>query len=83
MRVEVVTEQEGGVAIGGREQPRAAVMDEVALVDRLEPERMGGRREGREHRLRVAFVLRAERVGPARGLSAAAASAIAANTAAD
>jgi hypothetical protein len=36
--VEVVTEQERGVRVGGREQARSPVVQEVALVDRLQPE---------------------------------------------
>ena len=39
MRVEVVAEQQRRVVVGRVEQARRAVVDEVALVDRLEPER--------------------------------------------
>ena len=37
--VEVVAEQEDRVVVARREQPRPAVVDEVALVDRLDGER--------------------------------------------
>ena len=36
MRIQVVTEQKGRVAVGRREQARASVMGEVPLVDRLD-----------------------------------------------
>jgi hypothetical protein len=48
VRVEVVAEEDARVAVRGREEPRAAVVEEVALVDRLEAERearLGERRE--------------------------------------
>jgi hypothetical protein len=50
VRVEVVAEEERRVAVGRREQARSAVVEQVALVDRLEPERvalLGQRREDR------------------------------------
>ena len=37
--VEVVAEQERRVGVGRREEPRPAVVEQVALVDRLHPER--------------------------------------------
>ena len=39
VRVEVVAEQERRVGIGRGEEPRPAVVEQVALVDRLHPER--------------------------------------------
>ena len=48
VRVQVVAEQERDLAVGRGEQARAAVVDEVALVDRLDADRMrvaGKRRE--------------------------------------
>jgi hypothetical protein len=48
VRVEVVAEQKRGVVIGRGEQARATVVEEVTLVDRLQPERvplLGERRE--------------------------------------
>ena len=39
VRVEVVAEQHALALLAGREEPRAAVVDEVGLVDRLEAER--------------------------------------------
>jgi hypothetical protein len=62
VRVEVVAEQEGGVRVGRREQPRAAVVEQVALVDRLEPERVALLGERREDRL--ALGVRAQRLLP-------------------
>jgi hypothetical protein len=38
VRVEVVAEQERRVVVGRREEPRRAVVQQVALVDRLEAE---------------------------------------------
>jgi hypothetical protein len=61
--VEVVTEQERGVGVGGSEQPRLPVVEEVALVDRLQPERVALLAEGREDRLELALLL-----GPQGGL---------------
>src|SRR5439155_812127 len=70
--VEVVAEQERGVGIGWREQPRAAVVEEVALVDRLQPERVPLLAERREDCLELALLLRPKRGLPqsalARGL---------------
>jgi hypothetical protein len=59
--VEVVAEQEGGVAVGGREQPRPPVVEEVALVDRLQPERVALLPERREDGLGLALFLRQQR----------------------
>jgi hypothetical protein len=58
--VEVVPEQERGVGVGGREQPRPAVVEEVALVDRLEPERVALLAEPREDRVELTLLLGAE-----------------------
>ena len=38
MRVQIVPEEERGVAVGGREESRASVVEEVRLVDRLQAE---------------------------------------------
>jgi hypothetical protein len=64
VRVEVVAEQERGVVVGGREEPRRPVVQEVALVDRLEAERVSLLRERRKDRLVLALGLRAQRVLP-------------------
>ena len=53
----------------GREQARRAVVDEVALVDRLEPEREPLVAERREDGLELALGLRPQRVAPERRLS--------------
>jgi hypothetical protein len=37
--VEVVAEEDARVAVGGTEQPRPAVVEQVALVDRFDAER--------------------------------------------
>jgi hypothetical protein len=58
--VEVVPEQERGVGVGGGEQPRPAVVEEVTLVDRLEPERVALLAEPREDRGELALILAAE-----------------------
>ncbi len=83
VRVQVVAEQERGVAVRRREEPRAAVVDEVALVDRLQPERvLRGRRAAR----RPASCSRSasgRSASAQSGLSAAAASAISSHTAGD
>ena len=50
VRIEVVAEQHALALLARGEEPRAAVVDEVGLVDRLEPEREGVRRERREDR---------------------------------
>ena len=65
--VEVVAEQERGVGVGRREEPRRAVVHEVALVDRLEAERVPLLAERREDRL-VLGVRPAQRVAPERRL---------------
>ena len=55
VRVEVVAEQERRVVVRRCEQPRAAVVDEVALVDRLEPQRVARLAERREDGAAVAL----------------------------
>ena len=62
VRVEVVAEQERGVGVGGLEQARAPVVEQVALVDRLEAERVSLLGQRREDRL--ALRLLAERLTP-------------------
>ena len=71
MRIEVVAEEQRHVLVGRREEPRAPVVHEVALVDRLEPERVLGRRQRRENGLAVLLLL-APRASAQSGLSAAA-----------
>ena len=51
--VEVVAEQERRVGVGRREEPRPAVVEQVALVDRLHPERERRLAELREDRRTV------------------------------
>jgi hypothetical protein len=64
VRVEIVAEQEGGVGVGWVEEPRPAVVEEVALVDRFQPERVALLAELREDRLQLALVGRAQRFLP-------------------
>src|SRR5688572_25839172 len=69
VRVEVVAEQNRRGGIGRREEAWTPVVEEVALVDRLEPEGEGDRREGREDRLLFPLGHRSERSGPERALA--------------
>jgi hypothetical protein len=57
--VEVVPEQERRVRVGGREQPRLTVVEEVALVDRLDPEGVTLLAERREDGVKLALILAA------------------------
>jgi hypothetical protein len=66
--VEVIAEQERGVVVSRREQARAAVVEQVALVDRLQPERVPLLAERREDRLGLALAGRAQGVRPERAL---------------
>jgi hypothetical protein len=68
VRIEVVPEQERAVLVGGREQPRPPVVREVALVDRLQAQRVALLGERREDRLVLALGFRAQRVRPERAL---------------
>ena len=61
MGVEVVTEQERGVGVGGSEQARPSVVEEIALVDRLQAERVAILAELREDRLELTFLLGPQR----------------------
>ena len=61
--VEVITEKEPGVGVGGREQPWPSVVEEVALIDRLQAERVMLLPERREDRLELPLL-----PGPQRGL---------------
>jgi hypothetical protein len=67
--VEIVAEQEGRILVRRREQARAAVVEEVALVDRLEAERVPLVGERREDGLQLALVLGPEGLGPERALA--------------
>ena len=62
--IEVVAEEEGGVAVGRSEESRPPVVDEVPLVDRLQPERKPFLAQRREDRSGLALVLRTQRLGP-------------------
>jgi len=64
VRVEVVAEQKRGVLVTRREQARSPVVQQVALVDRLEPERIPLLAERREDRLQLAVGFRPQRFGP-------------------
>jgi hypothetical protein len=64
VRVEVVAEQQRGVVVLRREEARPAVVEQVPLVDRLEPERVELLGERREDRLALALVVGPERVAP-------------------
>jgi hypothetical protein len=59
--VEVVTEQKRGVGVGGGEQPRVPVVEEITLVDRLQAERVALLAERREDRLELALLLGPQR----------------------
>jgi hypothetical protein len=59
--VEVITEQERGVGVGGGEQPRLSVVEEVPLVDRLQAERVALLAEWRKDRLELTFLLGPQR----------------------
>ena len=69
VRVEVVAEQQGGVVVARREQPRRPVVEEVALVDRLEPQCVPLLGERREDGLQLAFRLRAQGIAPEAALA--------------
>src|SRR5215204_3623150 len=69
LRVQIVTEQEDRVAVARREEPRTSVVDEVALVDRLDGDREARVREPGEDRLAVAGAARTERIAPERALA--------------
>jgi hypothetical protein len=64
VRVEVVAQQQGRVGVGRGEEPRPAIVEEVALVDRLEPQRVALLAERREERLELAFAGGAQRLLP-------------------
>ena len=64
VRVEVVAEQEGRVGVGRIEEARLAVVDEIALVDRLEAEGETLVPKRREHCHELALVTRSQRVQP-------------------
>ena len=64
VRVEVVAEQQSGVCVPRFEQPRPAVVEQVALVDRLEAQRVALLGERREDGLVLALALRPQRVRP-------------------
>ena len=64
MGVEVVPEQKRRVRVGRCEEPRPAVVQQVALVDRLEAQRVALLGERREDGLVLALVLRPQRVRP-------------------
>jgi hypothetical protein len=64
VRIEIVAEQEGGVGVGWVEEPWPAVVEEVALVDRFQPERVALLAELREDRLQLALAGRAQRFLP-------------------
>jgi hypothetical protein len=69
VRIEVVAQQERGVGVGRGEEPRPAVVEEVALVDRLEPKRVALFAERREDRLELAFAGRVQCLLPERALA--------------
>jgi hypothetical protein len=67
--VEVIPEQDARVPVGRREEPRRAVVQQVALVDRLDPERKALLSKRREDRELFPFALRLERGLPKRALT--------------
>ena len=64
VRIEVVAEEERRVAVRRLEQARLAEVDEIGLVDRLEPEREPRRGERREHRHELTLVAREQSSRP-------------------
>ena len=68
MRVQVVAEQQRDVGIDRREEPRRAVVRQVPLVDRLEPEREARFGERREDGDELTLVARAKCAFPQRAL---------------
>jgi hypothetical protein len=62
--VEIVAEQERRVGVTRVEETGPPVVEQVALVDRLEPERVAPLAERREDRLVVTLAVRAQRVLP-------------------
>jgi hypothetical protein len=64
VRVEVVAEEERGVVVGRGEQPRAAVVEQIALVDRLQAEPVGLFGERGEDRVELSLELGKERLCP-------------------
>ena len=61
VRVEVVAEQKRGVLVTRREQPWPSVVEEVALIDRLQAERVALLAERREDRLELPLLLGPQR----------------------
>ena len=66
--VEIVPEEKGGVRVGGSKQAGATVVQEIALVDRLDTEREGGLAEAREDRRATLLVSGKEGLPPERAL---------------
>jgi hypothetical protein len=66
--VEVVAEEDARVAVCRRKQASAPVVEEIALVDRLDAEREALVREGRENRKLLPFRLRPNSCAPERTL---------------
>ena len=64
VRVEVVAQQERRVRVTRSEQPWPSVVEQVALVDRLEAERVRRRRQLGEDRLALALLLGPQRLAP-------------------
>jgi hypothetical protein len=69
MGVEVVAEEDARVAVGRREQASAPVVEQIALVDRLDAEREALIRQRREDRKLLLFRLRPKRCAPERAFS--------------
>jgi hypothetical protein len=67
--VEVVAQQEGGIGVG-LEEPRPAVVEEVALVDRLQPECVALLAERREDRVELTLAGRPKSLLPEPALAA-------------
>jgi len=70
MRVQVVTEEERRVGVSRREQPRRPVVEQVALVDRLEAEGVALLGERGEDCVVLALEAGPERLRPERALVA-------------
>src|SRR5262249_41875433 len=64
VRVEIVAEEEPGVVIFWREEPRPTEVEEVALVDGLDAERVARLGEGREHGITLLLLKGSQCVRP-------------------
>jgi hypothetical protein len=69
VRIEVIAEEEDRVVVAGREETRESVVDEVALVDRLDCESETRLRQWREDRRAVTSSTGPQRLAPERSFA--------------